>query len=198
MQLPSEVRRPSLRTPRCRVLSRPAFCPASYQVHRRSLLIADRPCSRHANAMGRNPTERTPNLFSAAAVGDTSAPPKLPGTEAATEIASQRHVLPKNLRNAVKHLSDGELNLMYAATLEEMKRRGRIPQGLEAVSHAGPDSTKPESAPTEKRHANAAEAPLTPGQLNLVRAAFTWCRALADCSIVRNMPIECAEGFVAG
>jgi hypothetical protein len=123
--------------------------------------------------MGRNPTERTPDLFSAGAVGDTPAPPKLPGTEAATEIASQRHVLPKNLRNAVKHLSDGELDLMYAATLEEMKRRGRIPRGVEAVSHAGPDSTKPEPAPTEKRrHANAAEAPLTRGQLNLVRAAF--------------------------
>jgi hypothetical protein len=123
--------------------------------------------------MGRNPTERTPDLFSAGAVGDTPAPPKLPGTEAATEIASQRHVLPKNLRNAVKHLSDGELDLMYAATLEEMKCRGRIPRGVEAVSHAGPDSTKPEPAPTEKRrHANAAEAPLTRGQLNLVRAAF--------------------------
>ena len=123
--------------------------------------------------MGRNPTERTPDLFSAAAVEDTPAPPKLLGTEAATETASQRHVLPKNLRNAVKHLSDGELDVMYAATLEEMKRRGRIPQGVEAVSHAGPDSTKPESAPTEKRrHANAAQAPLTRGQLNLVRAAF--------------------------
>jgi len=104
--------------------------------------------------MGRNPTERTPDLFSA------------------TETASQRHVLPKNLRNAVKHLSDGELDLMYAATLEELKRRGRIPQGVEAVSHAGPDSTKPESATEKRRHANAAEAPLTRGQLNLVRAAF--------------------------
>ena len=49
----------------------------------------------------------------------------------ATETAPQRHVLPKNLRNAVKHLSDGELDLMHAATLEEMKRRGRTPQGVE-------------------------------------------------------------------
>jgi hypothetical protein len=91
--------------------------------------------------MGRNPTERTLDLFSAAAVEDPPAPPKLLGTEAATETASQRHVLAKNLRNAVKHLSDGELDLMCAATLEEMKRRGRIPQGVEAVSHAGPALT---------------------------------------------------------
>ena len=64
--------------------------------------------------------------------GGSSAPPtKLPAAEAATETAVQRHVLPKNLRNAVKHLSDGELDLMHAATLEEMKRRGRTPQGVE-------------------------------------------------------------------
>ena len=116
------------------------------------------------------PSERL--IYSRLRRSETSSAAKVAWTEAATEIASQRHVLPKNLRNAVKHLSDGELDLMYAATLEEMKRRGRIPQGLEAVSYAGPDLTK-QSATTEKRrHANAAEAPLTPGQLNPVRAAF--------------------------
>jgi hypothetical protein len=47
------------------------------------------------------------------------------------ESAPQRHILPKNLRSAVKHLSDGELDLMHAATLEEMKRRGRLPPGVE-------------------------------------------------------------------
>jgi len=47
-----------------------------------------------------------------------------------TETAPQPYILPKNLRNAVKHLSDGELDLMYAATLEEMKRRGRTPQSV--------------------------------------------------------------------
>ena len=43
------------------------------------------------------------------------------------ETTPQPYVLPKNLRNAVKHLSDGELDLMHAATLEELKRRGRTP-----------------------------------------------------------------------
>jgi hypothetical protein len=122
--------------------------------------------------MGRNPTERTPDLFSAGAVGDTPAPPKLPGTEAATEIASQRHVLPKNLRNAVKHLSDGELDLMHAATLEEMKRRGRTPQGVEKGFPARPDLTKIQSPPIKTAKLNAAEASLTRGQVNAVRSAF--------------------------
>ena len=82
--------------------------------------------------MGRDPAERTaPDLFPTATVREASAPPKLPAAEAATETAPQRYVLPKNLRNAVKHLSDGELDLMHAATLEEMKRRGRTPQGVE-------------------------------------------------------------------
>ena len=80
--------------------------------------------------MERDPAERTaPDRFPTATVSEASAPPKLPTAEAATETAAQRYVLPKNLRNAVKHLSDGELDLMHAATLEEMKRRGRMPKG---------------------------------------------------------------------
>ena len=47
--------------------------------------------------------------------------------EAAANPAQQRHVLPKDVRSAVKHLNDGELDLLYAATFEEMKRRNRIP-----------------------------------------------------------------------
>jgi hypothetical protein len=85
-----------------------------------------------------------------------------PTTEATTDGKPQRYVLPKNLRNAVKHLSDGELELMHAATLEEMKRRGRTPQSAEA-----------KSSPIEKRrHIDIVEIPLTRGQVNAVRAAF--------------------------
>jgi hypothetical protein len=86
--------------------------------------------------MGRDRAKQpTPDLFSTATVRDASAPPtKLRATEAATETAAQRHVLPKNLPNAIKHLSDGELDLLHAATLEEMKRRGRTPLGVETDS----------------------------------------------------------------
>ena len=122
--------------------------------------------------MGRDPAEQAkPDLFSANTVGDASPPPpKRGGTEAVTEAAPQRHILPKNLRTAIKHLSDSELDLMHAATLEEMKRRGGTPR---RVATARSDSTKPELAPTqERRHANATEVSLTRGQVNAVRSAF--------------------------
>ena len=113
----------------------------------------------------RNPTERTaPDLLPTSTVGNASAPPKLPTTKAATESESQRYVLPKNLRNAVKHLSDCELDLMHAATLEEMKRRGRMPQGVETGEHARLDLMKMRSPPTKTAKLNAAEILLTRGQ----------------------------------
>ena len=85
---------------------------------------------------------------------------------------NQRYVLPKNLRNAVKHLSDGELDLMHAATVEEMRRRGRTPS-VETDLPVRLDTAKMRSPPTEKRrHVNIADVPLTRGQVNAVRAAF--------------------------
>src|SRR5277367_4146166 len=83
--------------------------------------------------MGRNPAEQeAPDLFPTSTVRDASStPPKPDTTEATTETAPRRHVLPKNLPNAIKHLSDDELDFLHAATLEEMKRRGRRPQRIE-------------------------------------------------------------------
>ena len=132
--------------------------------------------------MGRNPTERTtPDLFQTATVRDASAPPtKLPPTASTTETAPQRHILPKDLPNALKQLSDGELDLMHAATLEEMKRRGRMPQGVETdlqtLRHrfdVRPNLTKTQSSPnTKRRDHDIAEVPLTRCQVNAARAAF--------------------------
>jgi predicted DNA-binding protein (UPF0251 family) len=125
--------------------------------------------------MGRDPAEQpTPDLLSTATVRDAFSPPTKPcTTEAKTETAPRRYVLPKNLRNAVKHLSDGELDLMHAAILEEMRRRGRTPQGVETSLSDHPDLTKIQSLPTEKRrHLDIAKVPLTRGQVNAVRAAF--------------------------
>ena len=56
---------------------------------------------------------------------------KSPAPKATTESEPQRHILPKNLPNAIKHLTDGELNSLHATTLQELKRRGRTPQGVE-------------------------------------------------------------------
>ena len=87
--------------------------------------------------------------------------------------------LAKDLPNAVKHLSDSELDLIRAATLEEMKRRGRMPEGVETdlqtLRHrfdVRPDLMKRKLALTEKRPTVETEVPLTLGQVNAVRAAF--------------------------
>jgi hypothetical protein len=70
-------------------------------------------------------------------------------------------------------LSDGELDLMHAATLEELKRRGRTPKSVETDLPARPVLTKIQSPPTKKRwHVDIAAVPLTRGQVNAVRAAF--------------------------
>jgi hypothetical protein len=95
-----------------------------------------------------------------------------PAAGAKIESTPQRYVLPKNLRNAVKHLSDGELDLMHAATLEELKRRGRTPKGVETCLSARPDLTKIKPPPIKTAKLNAAEVSLTRGQVNAVRSAF--------------------------
>lgn len=120
--------------------------------------------------MGRDRGEQpTPDLFSTATVRDGSPSPTnpIPATQPTADASSQRHVLPKNLRKAVKHLSDGELDLLHAATLEEMGRRGRLPPT---------DQTTNRSSGTDKsshgRQGEAATVSLTRGQVNAVRAAF--------------------------
>jgi hypothetical protein len=114
--------------------------------------------------MGRDPAERTaPDL----PTGTASA---LPATEA--KAKPQRYVLPKNLRDAVKHLSDGELELMYAATLEELKHRGKTPKSAETNLPARSDLSKIQSPPTKTAKLKAAVVSLTRGQVNAVRSAF--------------------------
>ena len=77
--------------------------------------------------------------------------------ETLSSAEERRHVLPKDLPNAVKHLRDEELDRLLAATLAEAKRRGR----QTASTHEPSLSRKMEAAVS-----------LTRGQLNAVRAAF--------------------------
>jgi hypothetical protein len=130
-------------------------------------------------SMDGDPTDRTtPDLFSTGAVkGGSSASP---AAKATTETAKQRHVLPKDLSNALKHLSDTELDSLQAATLEEMKRRGRKPKGVETDLQTlrsrfdiRPDLKKQPSQTSKRQHVDIAQAPrLAQGKLNAVRAAF--------------------------
>jgi hypothetical protein len=81
----------------------------------------------------------TPGLFSTDMVRDGfSATGRASGTEPAAVTASQRHVLPKDLANAVKYLTDSELDLLIAASFEEAKRRGRLPPSVQPNPHFDP------------------------------------------------------------
>ena len=107
---------------------------------------------------------------------------KLPATEAKTETATKRYVLPKDLHAAVKYLSDGELELLHATTLEEMRRRGKMPRGAETdlqfLCHrfAPPDLIKRQLPPTKTRRnvdiaslTHAAVKYLSDGELELLQ-----------------------------
>ena len=130
--------------------------------------------------MGRHPTEQpTPDLFPTATVRDASALRTLPAAKATNPSTPRRHILPKDLPNAVKHLSDRELDWMLAATLEEIKRRGNlrtvVETDLETLRHrfdARPNLIKKKSTTTGKRKVIENGVPLTRGQVNAVRAAF--------------------------
>lgn len=120
--------------------------------------------------MGRNHGEQaTPDLFSTETVRDASPLPIKPiaAAQPTADASSHRHVLPKNLRKAVKHLSDGELDLLHAATLEEMGRRVRFPPT---------DQTTKRSSGTDRSshgpHVEVGTVSLTRGKINAVRAAF--------------------------
>jgi hypothetical protein len=78
------------------------------------------------------------------------------------------------------YLTPSNICVLHAATLEEMKRRGRMPQGVEtdlqtlrSRFEVRPDLKKQPSSTSKRRHVDVSEAPsLTQGKLNAVRAAF--------------------------
>jgi hypothetical protein len=105
--------------------------------------------------MGRERTQQAPDLFSTASPGGTTSPT----IKQVSPAQKQRHILPKNLPNAVKHLNDQELDLLIAACLEEAKRRGKLQLPRISKSH-------------HERQVEASTVSLTRGQLNAVRAAL--------------------------
>jgi predicted DNA-binding protein (UPF0251 family) len=129
--------------------------------------------------MGREPPERTtPDLFSTDQVRDVSAAPvDQPATASATDISSQRHILPKNLRHAVKQLSDRELDELIEVAFDEGERRGRLPQSVRTEMPSSalrpPGLTTKWLPQTGKRQrVDIAEVSLTRGQVNAIRASF--------------------------
>ena len=140
------------------------------------MTIADIHWPRHDCVMGSDPAEPAlPGLLSTDGVN--AAVPSSSSSDAAkeaTEATSQRHILPKNLRHALSQLSDGELDELFEAALDEAKRRGRLPPSVKSdakLSVLRPSElTKKRLPPT--RQVDIAEVSLTRGQINAIRAAF--------------------------
>jgi hypothetical protein len=118
------------------------------------------------HTMGQDrPRQATPDLLATAPSGETS--PR-PTKQVASSGSDRRHVLPKDLPNAVRHLTDQELDRLIAASLEEAKRRGRSPAGMQADKPVAKRSSRTD----DRRQVESAAVSLTRGQINAVRAAF--------------------------
>jgi hypothetical protein len=144
--------------------------------------------------MGRDRGEQsTPDLFSTDTVRHTSLSPlkSVAATQISADTSPQRHVLPKNLRKAVKHLSDSELDLLHAATTEELQRRGRFPLTDQITNRSSGTDKSP-----HKRQAETAPVSLTRGQINAVRAAIqSGHQTISDCAAVSHISIRCTQGL---
>jgi hypothetical protein len=108
--------------------------------------------------------QATADLFATTSPGEASPL----ATKQVSSVQDQRHVLPKDLPNAVKHLSDHELDLLIRAAVEEAKRRGRSPPSVQADESVSTRSLRTNN----RRQVEAAAVSLPRGQVNAVRAAF--------------------------
>ena len=102
----------------------------------------------------------TPDLFSTELARNGVSPQVSASKETAYGV-SQRHVLPQDLPNAVKYLTDTELDLLIVTAIDEAKRRGRLPPKVE-----------PKRTSKDDRRVELATGSLTRGQVNAVRAAY--------------------------
>src|SRR3979490_2617616 len=110
--------------------------------------------------MGRDRTEpTTPDLSSTAPFGQTSSAAENEGTS----TQERRHVLPKDLPNAIKHLNDEELDRLAAVAPAEAKRRGRSPPNIQA-DESVPRRSSQTGRPSPRRQVEAATISLTRGQ----------------------------------
>jgi len=109
--------------------------------------------------------QATLDLFSTAASGGDRSPSP---TKQVTSEKDQRHILPRDLPAAVKHLTDRELDLLIVASLGEAKRRGRSLPSVQKEAAA----PKRWAGRGKGRQTEAETVSLARGQINAVRAAF--------------------------
>ena len=133
--------------------------------------------------------QQTADLFQAAGAQEscrTHTPARLTSAQQSAAVVSaagklsSRHVLPRDLSNALKQLDDGELNRLLEATRDELQRRGRSLTSTPVIrpttqmsteQRASGESTTTEKSP-ERRQPEEPNVALTRGQVNAVRATF--------------------------
>jgi hypothetical protein len=158
-------------------------------------LLADLPHLIGGGIVGSMPLSRTQqetaDLFQAAGVQEscrTHTPARLTSAQRSAAAVSgaeklpSRHVLPRDLSNALKQVDDGELDRLFAATCHELQRRGRSLTSTPVIrptTHMGTEQRASDHATTttteespERRQPEEANVALTRGQVNAVRAAF--------------------------
>jgi len=156
-------------------------------------LLADLPRLIGGGIVGSMPSNRTQqqtaDLFQAAGVQEscrTHTPACLTSAErsaaavSGAEKLSSRHVLLRDLSNALKQLDDGELDRLLEATRDELQRRGRSltstpvnrPTTHVATEQRSSDQSTPIEESPERRQPEEPNVALTRGQVNAVRAAF--------------------------
>jgi hypothetical protein len=138
-------------------------------------------------AMGQDRKQATPDLLSTAPFAETSPSATKPVASAAPE---RRHVLPKDLPNAVKHLSDEELDRLIAASLEEAKRRGRVPPNIQPG-----ESVPKRSSRTDDRQQGELAVSLTRTDQRRSCGIQGGDQAFLDCETVWHFSIRCAQGL---
>jgi hypothetical protein len=155
-------------------------------------LLADLPHLAAGGIVGSMPLSRTQqqaDLFQAAGAQEacrTRTPARLTSAQqsaavvSAAEKLSSRHMLPRDLSNALKQLDDGELDRLLEATRYELQRRGRSLTSTPVIrpttqmsteQRASDQSTTTEKSP-ERRQPEEPNVALTQGQVNAVRATF--------------------------
>jgi hypothetical protein len=107
----------------------------------------------------------TPDLFSTELAQNGASPQVSAAKETASGVS--RHVLPQDLPNAMKYLTDTELDLLIATAVDEAKRRGRLTPKVEPNARDEPKRTS-----KDDRRVDLATGSLTRGQVNAVRAAY--------------------------
>jgi hypothetical protein len=108
----------------------------------------------------------TPDLFSTE-LARNGASPQVSASKETGYGVSQRHVLPQDLPNAVKYLTDTELDLLIVTAVDEAKRRGRLPPKVEPKPPDEPKRVSWRSGPVELPTGS-----LTRGQISAVQAAY--------------------------